>query len=230
MASTYPAPSDDEFNLQLDDLPDPIGNEDNLDSSSLDLDDAMMGLDDMKPEELSSWLDTNLDEDDMNFFETVESLEEMDDLQDTNNNLCHPGALGNLIFEKVEQTPSVTLKPLYTPYDPNTHSHVPPKITERNKIQSDIDPHQYNEALNNLAFSMRRTELSRAELIRQRNSMSHVSAHIPQVSNPSVPTQSTHLTGLAGLLSGKSSSLTAGLEQSRRQLREYMARMNSNTF
>ena len=70
---------------------------------------------------------------------------------------------------------------------------------------------EYNEALSKLAESMKRSELSR--LASARTS--------PQ------PSAST-LSSLTGLLSGKRTSLTAGLEHSRRQLRAYMSLMIAN--
>lgn len=70
---------------------------------------------------------------------------------------------------------------------------------------------EYKDALSKLAASMKRSELSRIATTRS----------APQ------PSPST-LSGLAGLLAGKRTSLTNGLEQSRRQLRTYMSLMLTN--
>jgi len=68
------------------------------------------------------------------------------------------------------------------------------------------DSREYDEALNKLRASMKRSEMSRVATTQTS----------PQ------PASST-LGSLAGLLTGKRTSLTAGLEQSRRQMRAYMS-------
>jgi hypothetical protein len=77
----------------------------------------------------------------------------------------------------------------------------------------------YN-ALNNLSNSMRRSGLSRAQVIRHGENVSK------KTKKPSAST--TSLCSFAGLLSGKQTTLTPNLEQSRKQLRMCMMLLNSN--
>uniref|UniRef100_A0A7S2GTA4 Uncharacterized protein n=1 Tax=Helicotheca tamesis TaxID=374047 RepID=A0A7S2GTA4_9STRA len=91
--------------------------------------------------------------------------------------------------------------------------------------QAPIHP-QYNEMIEKLAQSMRRSEQSRARIIQLRSSSSSSERQSP----PIPPTQSSTMSSLAGFLSGKTPSLTAGLEQSRKQVRAYMGHINTNSL
>merc|ERR1719266_2036364 len=72
---THPAPPDDEFDLQLMSV-DPNGERDIYDEMAFnELDESIMALDDVNPEELSSWLEEELDEDEAEFFEASEHEE-----------------------------------------------------------------------------------------------------------------------------------------------------------
>ena len=106
----------------------------------------------------------------------------------------------------------------------------------------------YNAALNNLASSMKRSELSRIQVLRHRETLSraprrretiscvtthrdaisHVPMHRNNLPRTSVRPALSNLSSLSDLLSGKRTALTAGLEQSRKQLRMYMSLMNTN--
>eukprot|EP00592_Proboscia_alata_P007306 CAMPEP_0194354594 /NCGR_PEP_ID=MMETSP0174-20130528/2714_1 /TAXON_ID=216777 /ORGANISM="Proboscia alata, Strain PI-D3" /LENGTH=211 /DNA_ID=CAMNT_0039123597 /DNA_START=33 /DNA_END=668 /DNA_ORIENTATION=+ len=78
---------------------------------------------------------------------------------------------------------------------------------------------EYSCALNNLASSMRRSELTRSEILRQRqNSDEQQPRPTPQA-----------LSGLAGLLSGRSSTLTVALGQSRKQLKSFVEVMHQTS-
>jgi len=82
---------------------------------------------------------------------------------------------------------------------------------------------KYNRALNNLASSMQRSQLSRAEILSRRDNPSS------SINNSSLAQPSPQaLSGLARLLSGRSSTLTVALQQSRKQLKSYMDLMYTN--
>lgn len=94
---------------------------------------------------------------------------------------------------------------------------------------------EYSRALKNLALSMRRSELTRAQILcqgKQHQSSKWINTHnqqmstIPQRSHPRLQT----ILGLSGLLSGRSSTLTLGLEQSRRQLKSYVESVNRHSL
>lgn len=123
-------------------------------------------------------------------------------------------------------------------------SPVVSEVRKGNSCSSMTRDDLYNAALNNLASSMRRSELSRAQVLRHSDRYSRVpessrhdkfnlpqqngqqrSFHGPSVSSNAAPSTLTRLTDL---LSGKRTALTAGLEQSRNQLRMYMSLLNSN--
>mmetsp|Transcript_27709 Transcript_27709/g.31994 ORF Transcript_27709/g.31994 Transcript_27709/m.31994 type:complete len:207 (-) Transcript_27709:485-1105(-) len=119
----------------------------------------------------------------------------------------------------------------------STHSDVeqqcdsPKKISGSDKNFSE----EYSRALNNLASSMRRSEFSRAQILRQGKqdqSPSWMNTHgqqMSQIQQRSHPCPQTVL-GLSGLLSGRSSTLTLGLEQSRRQLKSYMESVHRHSL
>jgi len=95
-------------------------------------------------------------------------------------------------------------------------------------ISSSTGDDLYNAALENLASSMRRSEMSRVQVLRHRDSRISLAPRRNSLScAPRKPAPST-MNGLADLLSGKRSALTAGLEQSRNQLRMYMSLLNKN--
>lgn len=215
-ASPYPAPLDDEFELDLMNIPDDIDGDENMQQASFDFNDAE--LDDMKVEDLSTWLDEELDQDGIKFFESVESEEDAEALE-------YDESAEVFKAPPVENRPSErpVTKPMFTPNAGSPALVTKPAVSNGNTKNDG----QYTEALSNLAFSMRRTELSRAELLRQRNSMACYPKMTPQVAPASA--QPSAMSSLAGLLTGKRTTLTVGLSQSRRQLREYMVRMNSNS-
>jgi len=76
----------------------------------------------------------------------------------------------------------------------------------------------YNTTLHNLTSSMERSEMSRAQVLGHRASLSN----LPRQPSPS------SMNSLPALLSGKRTALTAGLEESRNQLRRYMSLININ--
>ena len=76
----------------------------------------------------------------------------------------------------------------------------------------------YNTTLNNLTSSMKRSEISRAQVLGHRASVSN----FPRQPSPG------SMDSLPGLLLGKRTALTAGLEESRNQLRRYMSLINRN--
>jgi hypothetical protein len=78
---------------------------------------------------------------------------------------------------------------------------------------------QYKLALQHLALSMRRSEMTRNEIIRQRQ-LSETQAKI-------VAAQKKTFTNADKFLTGSTSTLTIGLEQSRSMLRSYMAQVKS---
>jgi len=125
---------------------------------------------------------------------------------------------------------------------PQEHSH-DSKIVRQDSCQTLPPPslagnELYDAALNNLESCMRRSELSRAQVLHHRASLSpnvrdrmnlpqqvhnqhHSRTNLPQ------PSPST-VSSLADLFSGKRTALTVGLEQSRDQLRMYMSVINTN--
>ena len=106
----------------------------------------------------------------------------------------------------------------YTPSKRRRSSPSPPRRRLRqyspprnNFIPSVPEDKEYNDAMSKLAASIQRSELSRAASTR---------------SSPQ-PSPST-LSSFAGLLTGKRTSLTVGLEHSRRQLRTFMSQIIAN--
>jgi len=95
--------------------------------------------------------------------------------------------------------------------DRNRQEQMQTTSTSSRFIETMPENSEYSEALNKLAVSMKRSELSRIASAR---------------SSPQ-PSAST-LSSLTGLLSGRRTSLTAGLEHSRRQLHAYMSLMTAN--
>jgi len=117
-------------------------------------------------------------------------------------------------------------------------------------------PDNYNEALEHLARTMKRTEESRRQLMLQRAIMTQAeekrrlqaeeqaALHAQQAmafqntmrsnqyqgSFDTVNNGGGSLSGAAAFLSGSSGTLTSGLAHSRRQLQMYMAQMNGQTF
>mmetsp|Transcript_6486 Transcript_6486/g.8151 ORF Transcript_6486/g.8151 Transcript_6486/m.8151 type:complete len:243 (+) Transcript_6486:75-803(+) len=234
-ASPYPAPSDDMFELNLMDIPDDIDTGDSVEFTSYEIEDVMADLDDVNPEELSTLLDQELDEDEVKFFESVESAEELQDQDDNNIELFEDSSVKRMEYDASNMPAS---KDVISPgghannatiRTQHTSTVVP---TSSASVTGNLNPQQYSEALNSLASSMRRTELSRAELLRQRNNMTQYRQAHQQVGYQMAPAsaQSSSMGSLAGLLTGKRTSLTVGLEQSRRQLRGYMTRMNYNAL
>lgn len=94
---------------------------------------------------------------------------------------------------------------------------VPDIISPAPDIQDLQD--QYKIALQHLALSMRRSEMTRNEIIRQRQ-LSQTHAQIAAAQNKTFNNADKFLTG-------SSSTLTVGLEQSRSMLRTYMSQVRS---
>ena len=90
-----------------------------------------------------------------------------------------------------------------------------------------------NIALDNLASSMKRSELTRAQLMQHRagsvtySNTTNAPPPPPQQSSP-LSLNISNFSRLADLLSGKRTALTAGVEYSRNQLRMYMEAINTN--
>lgn len=82
---------------------------------------------------------------------------------------------------------------------------------------------EYNRALRNLAFSMQKSDSTRKQIIyqRQKQGTQFYNRNIIHTSHQS-------LSGLDDLLSGRSSTLTIALEQSRNQLKSYMDIVHKN--
>jgi hypothetical protein len=78
---------------------------------------------------------------------------------------------------------------------------------------------QYKLALQHLALSMRRSELTRNEIIRQRQ--------IAETKNKLAAVEAQNFSKADRFLSGSTSTLTVGLEQSRSMLKSYMAQMKN---
>ena len=224
----YYGPSDDAFDLDLMDIPDDIGSNESPELSSYEIEDVMVDLDGIEPEELSTWLDQELDEEEAKFFESVESVEELEEQEDISLKMTEDTSRNH-------RTPDVRMTgSMHAPTGNmdgaflaarNPNMVAPPSNANGS---AEFSPEQYSEALTNLASSMRRTELSRAELLRQRNNMTRYSQAPQQMVPLSAPPSS--MNSLTGLLTGKRTTLTVGLEQSRKQLREYMTRMNYNAL
>lgn len=81
---------------------------------------------------------------------------------------------------------------------------------------------EYNAALEKLAQSMKRTEASRQHLLQHREQLEAAKREILLDQQRSI--------AMAQFLSGSRSTLTGGLEQSRRQIASYMGSMNHQTF
>jgi len=120
----------------------------------------------------------------------------------------------------------------------STHSDAEQQQCDRpNKISSSdkFFSEEYSRALKNLASSMRRSELTRSKILRQRkqdqssrwrNTQGQQMLPMQQRSHPSPQT----ILGLSSLLSGRSSTLTLGLEQSRRQLKSYTESVHGHSL
>lgn len=106
----------------------------------------------------------------------------------------------------------------------------------------------YNEALEQLAKTMKRTEESRRQVMLQRamiaqqeeeqrnaeeQAMAFRAASMRSQMNTGfegMNNGSSALSGAAGFFTGSNATLTSGLAQSRRQLQMYMAQINGQTF
>lgn len=109
-------------------------------------------------------------------------------------------------------------------------------------------PSQYNKALQRLAESMKRTEESRSQVMKQRKVMlspeqesalvrakEQLQKQNEQMSRqqaaPVTPPQDTQRSSIvSAFLSGSRGTLTTGLEQSRRQMGMYMGQVNNHTL
>lgn len=82
-----------------------------------------------------------------------------------------------------------------------------------------FDENQYQTLLRNLAASMRRTEITRAQVVQIQQNFRRTTSNNQNESNSS----------LSAFFSGSRSTLTNGLEQSRQQLQGYMSQMKHCT-
>ncbi len=82
-----------------------------------------------------------------------------------------------------------------------------------------FDENQYQTLLRNLAASMRRTEITRAQVVQIQQNFRRTNSNSQNGSNSS----------LSAFFSGSRSTLTNGLEQSRQQLQGYMSQMKHCT-
>uniref|UniRef100_A0A7S4UTY3 Uncharacterized protein n=1 Tax=Ditylum brightwellii TaxID=49249 RepID=A0A7S4UTY3_9STRA len=111
---------------------------------------------------------------------------------------------------------------------------VSPLAEMSNSLKSSTNPTgnelqiQYDKMVEKLALSMKRSEQSRAQIMKCQNSTVASSSICSKLSSPY--RQSISTIGLAGFFSGKSTSLTAGLDQSRKQAWAYMNQMSANTI
>eukprot|EP00568_Trieres_chinensis_P008736 CAMPEP_0183302808 /NCGR_PEP_ID=MMETSP0160_2-20130417/8463_1 /TAXON_ID=2839 ORGANISM="Odontella Sinensis, Strain Grunow 1884" /NCGR_SAMPLE_ID=MMETSP0160_2 /ASSEMBLY_ACC=CAM_ASM_000250 /LENGTH=204 /DNA_ID=CAMNT_0025465625 /DNA_START=94 /DNA_END=708 /DNA_ORIENTATION=+ len=102
-------------------------------------------------------------------------------------------------------------------------SSVPDPVQNVPKVPANA-PNQYNTMMEKLALSMKRSEMSRAQIMRQRKQS------MTSTSGVSVVPQSQTVSNLSRFLNGSQSTLTSGLDQSRRQLASYMTQMSYKTF
>ena len=86
-----------------------------------------------------------------------------------------------------------------------------------------VTPEKYNAALEKLAQSMKRTEESRRQVLIQRELQL-------KASEEDMMSGADRSKKLAQFFSGSRSTLTSGLEQSRKQLSMYMGQVNNQTF
>ncbi len=107
-------------------------------------------------------------------------------------------------------------RPVRKPANKNKKTPTPPALT------STLSPEEYNAALEKLAQSMKRTEASRQQLLQHRDELEAAKRVILLEQQRSI--------AMAQFLSGSRSTLTGGLEQSRRQIASYMGNMNHQTF
>lgn len=94
---------------------------------------------------------------------------------------------------------------------------------------------KYNKALEKLALSMRRTEESRSQIMRQRELVDlrkESRARATTIAPPAPQRPSSPSSGsiVSGFFTGSRTTLTSGLEQSRKQLRSYMNQINQTSL
>ena len=92
-------------------------------------------------------------------------------------------------------------------------------IDMHNPNRNCFDENQYQTLLRNLAASMRRTEITRAQVVQIQQNFRRTTSNNQNGSNSS----------LSAFFSGSRSTLTNGLEQSRQQLQGYMSQMKHCT-
>ena len=91
---------------------------------------------------------------------------------------------------------------------------------------------QYNEALQKLANSMKRTEESRRHVMMQRNMLSLDQQRALYLAKEQLQQQNQQVQSsiMTSFFTGSRSTLTDGLEQSRKQIRMYMGQVNHQTL
>lgn len=169
------SPSDEEFDFELSNIiHDEMDGQDNIDDAmahSLDFDEVML-MEGISTEELSTWLNKELDKDEADMLN-------LDNVTFPNNETCDESSPININdFECVaknhhgQYSNNVTSmdqpKPLRTsPLNTTPSLNLDAPATNKNEL----DTNEFDAALTKLALSMRRTEQSRAEILRQRNLM-----------------------------------------------------------
>jgi len=98
---------------------------------------------------------------------------------------------------------------------------VPTSITETPGTygQTDRFDNRYQTLMRNLAVSMRRTEMTRTQVVEIQRGLQRT---------PNKNNQRSNNSSLSAFFSGSRSTITNGLDQSRRQLQGYMSQMNCN--
>lgn len=197
-----------------------------------DMDDSLIGIDDLEldPCDLSEWMDCQHKEG-TDFGEVQENILEPEDIFNEGNfedckQMVDREAQRDYSRRRASRSPPRQRARKHSPLRTRQMNYrsPPARILASSShvatvpVQSPVGDEVYNTAMNKLKSSMRKSELSRAQVLKHGESLSQA---------PKQPAPST-LGSLTGLLSGKRSALTAGLEQSRKNLRMYMMLLNSN--
>jgi len=180
------------------------------------VEDALTNMDDLDidADDLAEWLDGHLDS----------GFEELD--LPTENSFFEDGLL-------VEPLPMMNCdifeeeKPVFTPSRRRRASRSPPRRRSRQHSPTrDCQMKQRSRRVQQRTV----TSSPFVENTTKNTSFSQSYNNVSQITSSQVTSQdsSSTLSSLAGLLSGKRTSLTAGLEQSRKQLHAYMSLMMTN--
>jgi hypothetical protein len=212
--------------------------------ADLHTEETFMNLDmDLNNNDLSEWLDIDHHQDsnivtsedqpssNLEFAESVSFNE--DDFEDCNQEMDDEDTVVDThkSYHSLERepmcppTPNQTKKDHFQPPFPVTYRGTQGTTPVAVALSSLArDESYYNIAMSNLESSMRKSEYSRAQVLQHRQ----VLASRSPVSSSPLPSHSGVSTSLADLFSGKRTTLTRGLEQSRNQLRMYLTLINRN--